>query len=201
MSIVEYLLPAVANEPDARLSMRKSQTIPDTHLNPLLLHTLAARGLEEPMRCFLIFVSCDNHIRLLSKYTVTIIGLAQCYRHSLPPPTIPAENPGAPHTLTTNITDPISFTNAPPNHHAHSGSSYPPTSDERNLHHQHKGCSLATPTLHPHQVYILSNSSDSAYEDLMGHGPGCDVTTSPRVQTTWNLLEPPSESSPGRPEG
>ena len=35
-------------------------------------------------------------------------------------------------------------------------------------------------------------------EDLMGHGPGCDVTTSPGVQTTWNPLEPPSESSSGR---
>jgi len=93
-------------------------------------------------------------------------GLAQCYRHSLPPPTIPAKNPGAPHTLTINITDPMptSFTNAPPNHHAHSGSSsYPPTSDGRNLHHQHDGRSLATPTLLPHQVYILSSSPDSAY--------------------------------------
>ena len=51
-------------------------------------------------------------------------GLAQCYMHSLPPPTILAKNPGAPHTLTINITDPMptSFTNAPPNHHAHSGS-------------------------------------------------------------------------------
>ena len=41
-------------------------------------------------------------------------------------------------------------------------------------------------------------------EDLMGHGPGCDVTTSPRaagVQATWSLLEPPSESSPGSPGG
>jgi len=38
-------------------------------------------------------------------------------------------------------------------------------------------------------------------EDLMEHGPGCDVTTSPEVQATWNLLEPPSESSPGSPGG
>ena len=38
-------------------------------------------------------------------------------------------------------------------------------------------------------------------EDLMGHGPGCDITTSPEVQATWNLLEPPSESSPGSPGG
>ncbi len=92
-------------------------------------------------------------------------SLAQCYRHSLPPPTIPTKNPGAPHTLTTNITDPMptSCTNAPPNHHAHSGSSYPTTSDGHNLHHQHDRRSLATPTLHPHQVYILLNSSDSAY--------------------------------------
>jgi hypothetical protein len=92
-------------------------------------------------------------------------GLAQCYRHSLPPPTIPAKNPGAPHTLTKNITDPMptSCMNAPPNHHAHLGSSYTPTSDGRNLHHQYGRRSLATPTLHPHQVYIHSNSSDSAY--------------------------------------
>ena len=90
---------------------------------------------------------------------------AQCYRHSLPPPTIPAKNPGAPHTLTTNITDPTptSCTNTPPNHHAHFGFSYPPTSGWRNLHHQHDGHSLATPTLHPNQSYILSNSSDLAY--------------------------------------
>jgi hypothetical protein len=38
-------------------------------------------------------------------------------------------------------------------------------------------------------------------EDLMGHGPGCEVTTSPEVQATWNLLEPPSESSPGESGG
>jgi hypothetical protein len=29
--------------------------------------TLAARGLEEPIRCFLICVPCDNHNRLLNK--------------------------------------------------------------------------------------------------------------------------------------
>ena len=92
-------------------------------------------------------------------------GLAQCYRHSLPPPTIPTKNTGTPHTLKTNITDPmpISCTNVPPNHHAHSGSSYPPTSDGCNLHHQHDGRFLATPTLYPHQIYILSNSLNSAY--------------------------------------
>ena len=92
-------------------------------------------------------------------------GLAQCYMHSLPPPTILAKNPGAPHTLTKNITGPMptSCMNAPPNHHAHLGSSNMPTSDGRNLHHQYDRRSLATPTLHPHQVYIHSNSSDSAY--------------------------------------
>ena len=92
-------------------------------------------------------------------------GLAQCYMHSLPPPTIHAKNLGAPHTLTPNITDPTptSCTNGPPNHHAHSGSSNLSTSDGCNLHHQHDGRYLATPTLHPHQVYILSNSLDSAY--------------------------------------
>ena len=93
--------------------------------------------------------------------------LARCYRHSSPPPTTPAKNLGAPHTLTPNITDPkpTSCTNAPPNHHAHSGSSYPPTSDGRNLHHhhQHDRRSLVTPTLHPHQASILYNSSDLAY--------------------------------------
>ena len=61
-------------------------------------------------------------------------GPAQCYRHSAFLTTthhLSAKNPGAPHTLTTNITDPMptSCTNASPNHHAHSGSSYPPTSD------------------------------------------------------------------------
>jgi hypothetical protein len=38
-------------------------------------------------------------------------------------------------------------------------------------------------------------------EDLRAHGSGCDFTTSPGVQATCNPLEPPSESSPGRPEG
>ena len=91
--------------------------------------------------------------------------LARCYRHSSPPPTTPAKNLGAPHTLTPNITDPMptSCTNAPPNHHAHSGSSHPPTSDGRNLHHQHDGHSLVTLILHPHQASILYNSSDLAY--------------------------------------
>ena len=92
--------------------------------------------------------------------------LVQCYRHSSPPPTIPAKNSGAPLTPTTNITDPMptSCTNAPPNHHAHLGFSHPPTSDRCNLPHQHDRRSLATtPTPHPHQVFILSNSSDSAY--------------------------------------
>jgi len=54
-------------------------------------------------------------------------GLARCYRHSSPPPTTPAKNLGAPHTLTQNITEPMptSCTNASTNHHAHLGSSYP----------------------------------------------------------------------------
>ena len=38
-------------------------------------------------------------------------------------------------------------------------------------------------------------------EDLTGQSLGCDVTTSHGVQTTWDPLEPPSESSPGRLEG
>ncbi len=50
-----------------------------------------------------------------------------------------------------------------PNHHAHPGSSHPPpTSDGRNLHHQHNGHSLVTLILHPHQASILYNSSDLA---------------------------------------
>jgi len=92
-------------------------------------------------------------------------SLARCYRHSSPPPTIPAKNLGAPHTLTPNISDPTptSCMNARPNHHAHSGSSHLSTSDGRNLHHQHDGHSLVTPILHPHQASILYNSSDLAY--------------------------------------
>ena len=64
-------------------------------------------------------------------------SLAQCYRHSSSPPTTPAKNRGAPHTLTPNITNPMptSCTNVPPNHHAHLGSSHPPTSDGHNPHH------------------------------------------------------------------
>jgi hypothetical protein len=38
-------------------------------------------------------------------------------------------------------------------------------------------------------------------EDLMGDGPGYDVTMSHGVPATWNLLEIPSESFPGSPEG
>jgi hypothetical protein len=38
-------------------------------------------------------------------------------------------------------------------------------------------------------------------EDLMGDGPGYDFTTSHGVPATWNLLEIPSESFPGSPEG
>ena len=95
-------------------------------------------------------------------------NLARCNRHSSPPPTTPAKNLGAPHTLTPNITDPTptSCTNGPPNHHAHSGSSNLPTSDGCNLHHQHDGRSLVTPILHPHQASILYNSSDLTYLPL-----------------------------------
>jgi hypothetical protein len=87
------------------------------------------------------------------------------------PPTIHAKNLGAPHTLTTNITDPTptSCTNAPHNHHAHSESSHLPTSDGHNPHHQHAGHSLVTHTQHPHQASILSNSSDLAYLKHTAH--------------------------------
>ena len=97
--------------------------------------------------------------------------LVQCYSHSSPPPTIHAKNLGAPHILTTNITDPtpISCTNAPPNHHALLESSHPPTSDGHNPHHQHAEHSSVTPTQHPHQVFILSTSSDLAYLKHTAH--------------------------------
>jgi hypothetical protein len=54
-------------------------------------------------------------------------------------------------------------------HHAHSGSSHPPTSDGHNPHHQHAGHSLITHTQHPHQASILSNSSDLAYPKHTAH--------------------------------
>jgi hypothetical protein len=75
-------------------------------------------------------------------------NLARCYSHSSPQLTIHAKNLGTPHILTTNITDPMptSCTNAPPNHHAHSKSSHPPTSGGLNPHHQHAGHSLVTHT-------------------------------------------------------
>ena len=47
------------------------------------------------------------------------------------------------------------------------------------------------------QQQMIAKCCGACDEDLMGHGPGCDVTTSPRVQATWN--PPPSESSPGSP--
>jgi hypothetical protein len=98
-------------------------------------------------------------------------NLAQCYSHFSPPPTIHAKNLGAHHILTTNIIDPTptSCKNVPPNRHAHSGSSHPPTSDEHNPHHQHAGHSLVTHTQHPHQVSILSNSSNLAYPKHTAH--------------------------------
>ena len=99
--------------------------------------------------------------------------LAQCYSHSSPPPTIHVKNLGASHILTTNIIDPMptSCTNAPPNHHAHSGSSHPQISDGCNLHHKHDGRSLVTLILHPHQASILYNSSDisKAYSEHNFH--------------------------------
>jgi len=97
--------------------------------------------------------------------------LAQSYRHSSPPSTTPANNIGAPHTLTPNITNPMptSCTNSPPNHHAHSGTSHLPTSDGCNLHHQHDGHSLVILILHPHQASILYNSSDLAYQRHTAH--------------------------------
>jgi hypothetical protein len=60
-------------------------------------------------------------------------NLARCYSHSSPPHTIHVKNLGAPHTLTTDIIDPTptSCTNAPPNHHAHSGSSHPQRQRQR----------------------------------------------------------------------
>jgi len=101
------------------------------------------------------------------------LDLARCYRHSSPPPTTPTKNLGTPHTITItpNISDPMptSCTNVPPNHHAHSGSSHPPTSDGCNLHHQHDGRSLVTLILHPHQASIPNNSPDLAYLSHTAH--------------------------------
>jgi hypothetical protein len=115
--------------------------------------------------------------------------LAQCYSysHSSPPPTIHAKNLGAHHILTTNITDPMptSCTNDPPNHHAHSGSSHPPTSDGHNPHHQHAGHSLVTHTQHPHQASILSNSPDLAYPKHTAH-----YYVTPPVRSN-SILQPP----------
>jgi hypothetical protein len=97
--------------------------------------------------------------------------LAQCYSHSSPPPTTHAKKIGAPHILTTNITNPTptSCTNTPHNHHAHLGSSHLPTSDGHNPHHQNARHSLVTHTQHPHQASILSNSSDLAYLKHTAH--------------------------------
>ena len=129
-------------------------------------------------------------------------SLAQCYWYSLPPPTIPAKNPGTPHTPTTNITDPMptSCMNAPPNHHANLGSSYPPTSDGHNLHHHDDRRNLATPTLHPHQVYIPSNSLDSANLRHTAHYyvmlPACSnfipqpLHLTSTLSSLWNIHTP-----------
>jgi hypothetical protein len=86
--------------------------------------------------------------------------LVPCYKHSSPPPTIHVRNPGKPHTPTINIIDqmPISCMNAPPNHNAHLGFSLQLTSDGANLPRPLAKHSLVTPTPHPHQVYIHSNS-------------------------------------------
>jgi hypothetical protein len=71
-----------------------------------------------------------------------------------------------PHTPTINITNQMltSCVNAPPNHHAHLGSSLQLTSDGANLPRPLAEHSLETPTPHPHQVYIHSNSLDSAFQ-------------------------------------
>ena len=110
-------------------------------------------------------------------------GLARCYRHSSSPPTIPAKNLGAPHTLTPNITDPMptSCMNAPTNHHAHSGFSYLPTSDGHNLHHQHDGRSLVTPILHPHlyTLQLTGLSISNAYSSLL-----CNATRTFQLHPT-----------------
>ena len=98
-------------------------------------------------------------------------GLVPCYKHSSPPPTIHARNPGAPHTPTINITDamPTSCTHAPPNHHAPLGSPHQPISDGANLPCPHADHSLATPTLYPHQAYIHFNSLDLAFQRHTAH--------------------------------
>ncbi len=94
-----------------------------------------------------------------------------CYKHSSKPPTIPVRNPGAPHTPTLNITAPMptSCTNEPPNHHAHLVSSHEPTYVGVNPPHPHAKYSLVTHTLHPHQVNIHFNSSDSAFQKHLAH--------------------------------
>ena len=110
-------------------------------------------------------------------------GLARCYRHSSSPPTIPAKNLGAPHTLTPNITNPMptSCMNVPTNHHAHSGFSYLPTSDGHNLHQQHDGRSLVTPILHPHlyTLQLTGLSISNAYSSLL-----CNATRTFQLHPT-----------------
>ena len=93
-------------------------------------------------------------------------NLVPCNKHSSSPPTIHVRNPGKPHTPTINITDQMltSCINAPPNHHAHLGSSLQLTSDGANLPRPLAEHSLETHTPHPHQVYIHSNSLDSAFQ-------------------------------------
>jgi len=99
-------------------------------------------------------------------------NLVPCCKHSSPPPTISVfRNPGQPHKPTINITDqmPTSCTNAHPNNHAHLGSLRQPASDGANLLRPHAKHSLETPTLHPHQVYIHFNTSDSAFQRHIAH--------------------------------
>ena len=93
-------------------------------------------------------------------------NLVPCYKHSSPPPTIHVRNPGKPHTPTINITNqmPTLCMNAPPNHHAHLGSSFQLTNNGANLPHALAKHSLETPTPHPHQVYLHFNSSDSEFQ-------------------------------------
>ncbi len=93
-------------------------------------------------------------------------GLDLYYKHSLPPPTIPAKNLGAPHITTLNTTTPMpaSFANEPPNLNAYLDFSHQLTYDGANPNHPQTKHSMVTPTLHPHQVYIHFNYLVSAFQ-------------------------------------
>ena len=87
------------------------------------------------------------------------------------PPTTFNRNSGAPHTPTINTTDPmpISCTSAPPNHHAHLGSSYQLTSDRTNLPQPHgeHGNSYTVPTPILNTLQLLGLSISKAYSSLL----------------------------------